>query len=107
MFDIGFWELCLVGLVSLLVIGPDQLPKVARLSGFWLGKTRRMVDSVKTEIKQELQEEEMRQILKQQADLEEYHRLLQDGKESLDGLKEDLSLSDTKKSIQDKNNESN
>lgn len=66
MFDIGFWELCLIGLVSLLVIGPEKLPKVARVAGFWVGKTRHMVASVKEEIKEELKEEELRQILKEQ-----------------------------------------
>ncbi len=66
MFDIGFWELGLIGLVSLLVIGPEKLPTVARLAGFWLGKARNMVASVKAEIKEELKEEELRQLLKEQ-----------------------------------------
>jgi len=70
MFDVGFWELCLIGLVSLLVIGPEKLPKAARVAGFWVGKTRNMVASVKAEIKEELQAEEMRQILKEQAGIE-------------------------------------
>lgn len=81
MFDIGFWELCLVGLVSLLVIGPERLPKAARIAGFWVGKARNMVASVKTEIKEELQAEEMRQILKEQADLEEFHQTMKEGEE--------------------------
>jgi len=59
MFDVGFWELCLVGLVSLLVIGPEKLPKAARVAGFWLGKTRNMLASAKAEMQQELQAEEM------------------------------------------------
>ncbi len=71
MFDVGFSELCLIGLVSLLVIGPERLPKVARLAGFWLGKTRSMVASVKEEIKLELHAEEMRQIFKEQSELED------------------------------------
>lgn len=66
MFDIGFWELCMIGLVSLLVIGPEKLPKVARITGFWLGKTRHMVASVKEEIKEELKQEELRQLLNEQ-----------------------------------------
>ena len=68
MFDIGFWELCMIGLVSLLVIGPEKLPKVARIAGFWVGKTRHMVASVKEEIKEELKEEELRQLLQEQQD---------------------------------------
>jgi sec-independent protein translocase protein TatB len=71
MFDVGFSELCLIGLVSLLVIGPERLPKAARLAGFWLGKTRSMVASVKEEIKLELQAEEMHQIFKEQASLQD------------------------------------
>jgi len=66
MFDVGFWELCLVGLVSLLVIGPEKLPKVARIAGFWLGKTQHMVASVKEELKEEFKEEEMRQLIQEQ-----------------------------------------
>ena len=66
MFDVGFWELCLIGLVSLLVIGPEKLPKVARIAGFWVGKTRHMVAVVKEEIKEELKEEELRQLLQEQ-----------------------------------------
>ncbi len=69
MFDVGFSELCLIALVSLLVIGPERLPKVARIAGYWLGKTRSMVATVKEEIKLELQAEELRQIFKEQADL--------------------------------------
>ena len=75
MFDVGFSELCLIGLVSLLVIGPERLPKVARLAGFWLGKTRSMVASVKEEIKLELQAEELRQIFNEQSGLEEAHKI--------------------------------
>lgn len=68
MFDVGFWELCLVGLVSLLVIGPEKLPKVARVVGFWIGKTQQMVSSVKEELKEELKEEELRQLIREQQD---------------------------------------
>lgn len=69
MFDVGFSELCMVGLVSLLVIGPEKLPQVARVAGFWLGKMRRMVANVQAEIKEELHTEEMRRILQEQEEL--------------------------------------
>jgi sec-independent protein translocase protein TatB len=65
--NIGFSELMMVGLVALLVIGPERLPKVARLLGFWIGKTRTIVASVKQELKEELHAEEIRQMLKEQA----------------------------------------
>ncbi len=65
MFDVGFSEILMVGLVALLVIGPEKLPKAARIAGYWLGKTRSTIASVKADIKQELHAEEMRQLLKQ------------------------------------------
>ncbi|TAK63229.1 Sec-independent protein translocase protein TatB [Methylobacter sp.] len=83
MFDVGFSELCLIGLVSLLVIGPERLPKVARLAGFWLGKTRSMVASVKEEIKLELHAEEMRQIFKEQPGLPEVQQIFDETSNTL------------------------
>jgi sec-independent protein translocase protein TatB len=83
MFDVGFSELCLIGLVSLLVIGPERLPKVARLAGFWLGKTRSMVASVKEEIKLELQAEELRQIFKEQSGMTEVQQIIDETSDTL------------------------
>ncbi|HCT99951.1 MAG TPA: twin-arginine translocase subunit TatB [Methylococcaceae bacterium] len=69
MFEVGFSELVMVGLVSLLVIGPERLPKVARVVGFWLGKMQQMIANVKVEISQELHAEEIRQLLKENESL--------------------------------------
>lgn len=71
MFDIGFTELCMIGLVALLVIGPEKLPKVARVAGFWVGKAKNTVTKVKAEIKEELDAEELRQAVREQSGLEE------------------------------------
>jgi sec-independent protein translocase protein TatB len=67
MFDIGFWELAMVAVVALLVVGPERLPKLARTAGMWLGRARRFVGSVKADIEQELRAEELRRVLEQQA----------------------------------------
>jgi sec-independent protein translocase protein TatB len=69
MFDVGFSELIMVGLVSLLVIGPERLPKVARVAGYWIGKIQQMIANVKVEISQELHAEEIRQLLKENESL--------------------------------------
>jgi len=60
MFDIGFWELTLIAVIALLVIGPDRLPAVARSSGLLFGRLRRFVLSVKADIDRELSLEEVR-----------------------------------------------
>ena len=71
MFEIGFWELVMVGVVALIVVGPEQLPGLARKAGFWLGKARRMIAEVKADVDRELHFEELKQTLRQQADLSE------------------------------------
>ncbi|MCB1828982.1 MAG: twin-arginine translocase subunit TatB [Chromatiaceae bacterium] len=66
MFDIGFWELMLIGLVALVVVGPERLPKLAYTAGKWLGKGRSMLNAVKSEIDKEIKAEELKQILEKQ-----------------------------------------
>ncbi len=54
MFDISFTELLIIGIVALVVIGPEKLPKVARTVGHLLGRAQRYVNDVKRDIKQEM-----------------------------------------------------
>lgn len=61
MFDIGFTELLMIGIVALVVIGPERLPKVARTAGHLYGRMQRYVSSVKSDISQEIQMDELRQ----------------------------------------------
>jgi sec-independent protein translocase protein TatB len=60
MFDIGFSELIVIGVVALIVIGPERLPKVARTAGLLYGRMQRYVSSVKSDISHEIQLDEMR-----------------------------------------------
>ncbi len=54
MFDIGIWELTIIGVVALLVIGPERLPEASRSAGRWAGKIRRTVSSLRAEIEREI-----------------------------------------------------
>ena len=84
MFEVGFSELCMVGLVALIAIGPDKLPQIARVAGFWLGKSQRVVAKLKTELHTELYQAELQQLLAQQQNqdlqnlIEETESALQD-----------------------------
>lgn len=62
MFDIGFSELLLIGVVALVVIGPERLPGLARTAGHLLGRLQRYVNTVKTDIHREIQIEELKKI---------------------------------------------
>ncbi|MDO9162701.1 MAG: Sec-independent protein translocase protein TatB [Methylococcaceae bacterium] len=103
MFEIGFSELVMVGLVSLLVIGPERLPKVARLAGFWIGKTRNMVNNFKAEIKHELETEEIRQIMEEQSGIKmEVTKALDQAADSVTAVKSSIEQASEQISAQNK-----
>ena len=91
MFDVGFFEIILISVISLIVLGPERLPKAARTVGRWVGKARATVSAFKTDIDRELQLEEMR------AKLEEHTKFLQDAKSAI--AKESHALSESANSI--------
>lgn len=68
MFDIGFLEIVMVGIVALLVLGPERLPHAARMTGAFLGRMSRMVHSVRDEIEREVNVFEMQQRIKKQVE---------------------------------------
>lgn len=76
MFDIGFWELALIAVIALIVLGPEKLPTVARTAGLWLGKARHFIATVKADIDRELQAEELKRSLQNNADLSELKEVL-------------------------------
>ncbi|BFN00672.1 hypothetical protein MOXK02_22300 (plasmid) [Moraxella sp. K02] len=61
MFDIGFSELLLFGVIALIVLGPEKLPQAARTAGQWYAKLRRTVSTLQSEIEAELDLAETRQ----------------------------------------------
>lgn len=63
MFDIGFFELVLVGLVGLLVLGPNRLPGALRQGGLWIGRIKRQLKQVRQDIEREVGADEIRQQL--------------------------------------------
>ncbi len=74
MFDIGFWELSLIGIVALLVIGPERLPAVARTVGKYVGRANRFVANIKDDISKELKDEDLKRILADQQKLADEYR---------------------------------
>jgi len=62
MFDIGFSELLVIGVVALVVIGPEKLPRVARTLGHLAGRLQRYVTDVKADINREMEFEDLRKM---------------------------------------------
>lgn len=88
MFDVGFFELLLIGVVALLVIGPERLPKVARQAGMWVGRARRFVGSVKQDIDREIQAEEYKRLLDEQNLKNPLHEIIEDTRKGIDDIKQ-------------------
>lgn len=62
MFEVGFTELMLIGLIALLVLGPERLPPLVRSTGRWLGRAQRMVRELKTQLENETGFKEIQQF---------------------------------------------
>lgn len=98
MFDIGFWELAVIMIVALLVIGPERLPGLARKAGYWLGRGRRFVSSVKADIDREIAADELRRVLKEQSESSGIHEIVEQTKETVEETR--ASLRDTKRQVE-------
>ncbi len=71
MFDIGFAELLIIAVVGLIVLGPEKLPVAARTVGLWVGKAKRTISGIQSDINEELRLEEMkRQVVMKQDELD-------------------------------------
>lgn len=77
MFGIGFSELLLVGLVALIVFGPEKLPGAARTAGLWIGRLKRSFNAIKMEVERELGADEIRRQLHNEHILEMERELRQ------------------------------
>lgn len=80
MFDVGFAELLLIGVVALLVLGPERLPKAARMAGLWMRKARASWYSMRAELEREIADDELKRSLQQaRTELQQAQTLLRDG----------------------------
>lgn len=90
MFDIGFLELLVIGIIALLVLGPERLPKAARTVGLWVGKAKQSFNAIKTEIDRELKVQEIQQQLKEQKHNLEQQLEINSIKETLSEAEKDI-----------------
>jgi sec-independent protein translocase protein TatB len=78
MFDISFPELVVVGVIALLVLGPNRLPGALRTLGLWVGRMSRTFSALKTEIEREIGMDEIRRQLHNEAVMDELKRIERD-----------------------------
>jgi sec-independent protein translocase protein TatB len=79
MFEIGFWEVFLIVVLALLIIGPERLPGAARTAGYWVGRARRYIEGVRNEVEQEFDVSEFKRLMhNQEIQINELQRKLSD-----------------------------
>ena len=76
MFDIGFWELALIAILALVLLGPKRLPEAARAAGYWLGRARRFIATAKNELDQHMQAGDLDELRRLKEELEETRRYI-------------------------------
>lgn len=92
MFDMGFWELFVIMVIALLVVGPERLPGLARKTGLWIRKVRGFITSVKDDIDRELAAEELKKIVKEHAESSGVHEIIEEAKSTVAQAKQDYLL---------------
>lgn len=84
MFDIGFWELVVIAVVALVVVGPKELPGLLRGVSSWIGQARAIAGEFKNELSREAaQAEELKRLVEREAEVAELHRLLDEARAKL------------------------
>jgi sec-independent protein translocase protein TatB len=66
MFDIGFFELLVIFVIALLVLGPERLPRVARQIGYWSGRARSAFNNLRYELEREAHNQDMQEKFRKQ-----------------------------------------
>lgn len=92
MFESSFLEMLLIGVVALLVIGPERLPTVARTIGRWIGKVRHFVANTRASVERELHTEDLREMLfRQEEEMRNLRIMMQ---EKTDSVRKELEQHD-------------
>ncbi|RMG50526.1 MAG: twin-arginine translocase subunit TatB [Gammaproteobacteria bacterium] len=91
MTEVGISELLLIMVVALIVVGPERLPGLARKAGYWVGRLRHYVAGVRSEIEEQLQADELRQMMqRQEQEMAELRDLLHKSRGEVEGSLEEV-----------------
>lgn len=96
MFDVGFWEILFILVLALVIIGPERLPGAARKAGFFVGKARRYIEGVRSEVEEELDVNEFKRMLhNQEVQINELQQQIKSGVDSVGSeIKNEIPSSD-------------
>ena len=90
MFDVGFWELALIGIITLLVVGPERMPQIAKKAGYYLGKIKRFIAKIQDDVGDEIEADKLKKHLNLEDKDSNIVEIFDDAKKSLDEIKRDV-----------------
>ena len=99
MFDFGFWEIAIIGIITLIVVGPEKMPSLARKAGLYFVKFNKFLNKIKSDINEELKVDELKEQLSMDQEKISLSEVAEEVQSSIHSLKEDnfLSKEDLKK----------
>ena len=96
MFDFGFWEIAIIGVITLIVVGPERMPSLARKAGLYFGKLNRFFNKVKSDINEELKMDEIKERMSMDDEKIILSEVTEDIQSSADSLKQENIFPDKK-----------
>ncbi|BBB24063.1 sec-independent protein translocase protein TatB [Isorropodon fossajaponicum endosymbiont JTNG4] len=98
MFDVGFWEFALIGIIALIIVGPERMPAFARKAGTYVGRAKRFIANTQDDISDELEIDKLKEHLNTVDKKSNILEIFDDTKNT---------LSDTKNTLNDIENNTN
>ena len=93
MFDFGFWEIAIIGVITLIVVGPEKLPFLARKAGLYFGKFNKFLNKIKSDINEELKVDELKEQISMEQEKISLSEVTKEAQSSINSLDEDNFLS--------------
>ena len=91
MFDFGMWEIAIILVITLIVVGPEKMPALARKSGLYVGKFRKFVSKIKNDINSEIEAGELKEQLSVKNEELLVSQTLDEAKSGIDEIKHEAS----------------
>ena len=89
MFDFGFWEIVIIFVITLIVVGPEKMPALARKAGLYAGKFKKFVSKIQNDINNEIKSEELKEQLSIKDDKSSLSQTVEEAKSSIDEIKKE------------------
>jgi len=91
MFDFGMWEIAVIFVITLIVVGPEKMPALARKAGLYVGKFKKFVSKIKDDINSEIEAEELKEQLSVKNEELLISQTLDEAKSDIDEIKHEAS----------------